>query len=83
MIKPTKLKQEELQELQDFQQKSEFLISQLGQLQFKKLQIEKEELILKNSFDHITKLETELSEKLKTLYGDVQIDLKTGDIIYP
>lgn len=83
MIKQTKLKQEELQELQDFQQKSEFLISQLGQLQFKKLQIEKEELILKNSFDHITKLETELSEKLKTLYGDVQIDLKTGDIIYP
>jgi len=82
MIKPTKLKQEELQELQDFQQKSEFLISQLGQLQFKKLQIEKEELILKNSFDHITKLETELSEKLKTLYGDVQIDLKTGEIIY-
>lgn len=83
MIKQTKLKQEELQELQDFQQKSEFLISQLGQLHFKKLQIEKEELILKNSFDHIIKLETELSEKLKTLYGDVQIDLKTGDIIYP
>lgn len=82
MIKPTKLKQEELQELQDFQQKSEFLISQLGQLQFKKLQIEKEELILKNSFDHITKLETELSEKLKTLYGDISIDLKTGEIIY-
>jgi hypothetical protein len=82
MEKPTKLKQEELQELQDFQQKSEFLISQLGQLQFKKLQIEKEELILKNSFDHITKLETELSEKLKTLYGDISIDLKTGEIIY-
>jgi hypothetical protein len=82
MIKQTKLKPEELQELQDFQQKSEFLISQLGQLQFKKLQIEKEELILKNSFDHITKLETELSEKLKTLYGDISIDLKTGEIIY-
>ena len=82
MGKPTKLTQEELQQLQDFQQKSEFLISQLGQLQFKKLQIEKEELILKNSFDHIAQLETELSEKLKTSYGDVQIDLKTGELIY-
>ena len=82
MEKSTKLTQEELQQLKDFQNKSEFLISQLGQLQFKKLQIEKEELILKNSFDRITELENELSENLKKTYGNVQINLETGDLIY-
>lgn len=82
MEKPTKLTQEELQQLQEFQTKSNYLINQLGQLYFKKLQIEKEELILKNSFNHIVELETELSKKLKETYGDVQIDIKNGDILY-
>lgn len=82
MEKPTKLTQEELQQLKDFQSKSELLISQLGQLQFRKLQLEKEELILKNSFDRITELENELSENLKKTYGNVQINLETGDLIY-
>lgn len=82
MEKPTKLTQEELQQLKDFQSKSEFLISQLGQLQFRKLQLEKEELILKNSFERITELENELSENLKKTYGNVQINLETGDLIY-
>jgi hypothetical protein len=43
MIKPTKLEEQELKDLIDFQEKSEILIGRLGQLQFRKLQIEKEE----------------------------------------
>lgn len=83
MIRPTKLTEQELQELKDFQIKSESLIAQLGQLQFKKLQIEKEEEILKNSFDYISKMEIELSNKLKKTYGDISLDLETGNITYP
>jgi len=82
MEKPTKLQETELQELRNFQNQSEVLIAQLGQLSFRKLQIEKEEEYLKQSFEQITSAEIELSKKLKETYGDVQIDLKEGDIIY-
>jgi hypothetical protein len=82
MIKPTKLQETELQELQDFQSQSENLIAQLGQLSFKKLQIEREEQFLKQQYTQIITSEAELSKKLKETYGDVQIDLKTGEIIY-
>jgi predicted transcriptional regulator len=82
MEKPTKLQETELQELKDFQNQSESLIAQLGQLSFRKLQLEKEEQYLKQAFEQIVTAEVELSKKLKETYGDVQIDLKEGDIIY-
>jgi hypothetical protein len=83
MIKPTKLQETELQELQDFQAQSEALIAQLGQIGFRKLQLEKDEQYLKQAFDQTLTAENELSKKLKEAYGDVQIDLKTGEITYP
>jgi hypothetical protein len=82
MIKPTKLQETELQELQDFQTQSEVLIAQLGQLGFKKLQLEREEQFLKQQYTQILTAENELSKRLKEAYGDIQIDLKTGEIIY-
>lgn len=82
MEKATKLQEAELQELRDFQKQSEVLIAQLGQLSFRKLQIEKEEQYLKQIFEQIVSAEVELSKKLKETYGDIQIDLKEGDIIY-
>lgn len=83
MEKPTKLQETELQELKNFQEQSEILIAKLGQLTFKKLQLEKEEQYLKTQYEQLTTVEIELSKKLKETYGDVQIDLKEGDIIYP
>jgi hypothetical protein len=82
MEKATKLQETELQELKDFQNQSEVLIAQVGQLSFKKLQLEKEEEYLKSQYEKLTTIETNLSKKLKETYGDVQIDLKEGDIIY-
>jgi hypothetical protein len=82
MIKPTKLQETELQELKDFQTQSETLIAQLGQLGFKKLQIEREEQFLKQQYTQIITSETELSKRLKETYGDISIDLKTGEITY-
>lgn len=83
MIKPSKLEEQELKDLIDFQEKSEILIGRLGQLQFRKLQIEKEEDYLKQQYEQIVASEIEISSKLKTKYGDINIDIKTGDITYP
>ena len=81
-LKPTKLEEQELQQLQDFQQQSEILIAQLGQLQYKKFQLESEENLLKESYQKILLEETKISSNLKTKYGEINIDLKNGDIIY-
>ena len=83
MIKPTKLQETELQELKQFQETSENLIAQLGQLWFKKFQLEKEEQFLKQQYDQISTSEIELSQKLKETYGDVSINLQTGELTYP
>jgi hypothetical protein len=82
MIKPTKLQETELQELNMFQEQSEQLMAQLGQLAFRKLQIETEEQRLKQQHQQLISFEIEISKKLKETYGDVQIDLKDGTITY-
>jgi hypothetical protein len=82
MIKPTKLTEDELKQLQDFQSNSENLISQLGQLSFQKLQLERNESILKQQHEELIKKETQISTLLKEKYGDISIDIKTGDITY-
>ena len=56
----------DVKDLIDFQDKSEILIGRLGQLQFRKLQIEKEEDYLKQQYDQIVASEIEISSKLKT-----------------
>ena len=83
MDKPQKLKNLELKELHDFQEKSEYLISQFGQLYIKKLQLENEEQILKSKYEELTLIETNISHKLKENYGNVQIDLENGNLTYP
>lgn len=82
MIKPTKLQETELQELNLFQEQSEQLIERLGQLSFRKLQLETEEQRLKQQHQQLISLEIEISKKLKETYGDVQVDLKDGTITY-
>jgi hypothetical protein len=82
MEKATKLEEQELKQLHDFQQESEILISQLGQINFQKLQLEKQEEFLKQKFNELTNKELEISQVLKEKYGNVNIDLKTGELTY-
>lgn len=82
MEKPTKLEEQELKQLHDFQNSSEILISQLGQISFQRLQLEKQEEFLKQKFDELTNKELEISKALKEKYGNVNIDLKTGELTY-
>lgn len=80
MIKPTKLEEQDLKLLREFQQESEVLISRLGQISFQKLQIETQEEFLKLKFKEITEKELKISEELKNKYGNVNIDLETGNL---
>ncbi len=82
-IKQTKVTEEELKELENFQQNINLITYQLGQLALRKLNLEKEEENLEIQYDQILLEEKELGDRLKEKYGTAQIDLKTGEIIQP
>ena len=79
-IKETKVTNEELKELEDFQQNINVITYQLGQLTLKKLNINEEEDVLKTRYKQLLLKEKEIGDKLKEKYGDASIDLKTGAI---
>lgn len=80
-IKKTKITEEELKELENFQQTINTITFQLGQLSLRKLNLESEENNLKNRYSNLLQTEKELGDRLKEKYGDSQIDLKTGELI--
>lgn len=79
-IKQTKVTEEELKELESFQQNINVITYQLGQLALKKLNIIKEEETLNIKYDQLLLKEKEIGDKLQEKYGTAQIDLKTGEI---
>ena len=79
-IKQTKVTEEELKELESFQQNINVITYQLGQLVLKKLNIIKEEETLNIKYDQLLLKEKEIGDKLQEKYGTAQIDLKTGEI---
>ena len=80
-IKITKITEEDLKELENFQQTINTITFQLGQLSLRKLNLESEENNLKNQYSSLLQTEKKLGDKLKEKYGDSQIDLKTGELI--
>jgi NAD+--asparagine ADP-ribosyltransferase len=80
-IQQTKITEEELKELENFQQIINTITYQLGQLSLRKLNLRTEENDLKNRYFDLLLTEKKLGDKLKNKYGDSQIDLKTGELI--
>ena len=79
-IQQTKITEEELKELTDFQQNINVITYQLGQLALKRLNLNQEEEALVGEHLKLLQIEKNLGDKLKEKYGDSQIDLKTGEI---
>ena len=82
-IKQTKVTDEELKQISEFQTSIDRITINLGQLSLKKLSLDKEEEYLESEYEKILEKEKQLGYNLKEKYGDAQIDLKTGEIVYP
>tara|TARA_R110002153_G_scaffold4836_2_gene22646 strand:- start:2387 stop:2641 length:255 start_codon:yes stop_codon:yes gene_type:complete len=82
-IKQTKVTEEEIQQITKFQDSIQEITVKLGQLALKKLNLEKEEEYLDIEYNNLLKEEIQLGDNLKEKYGEAQINLKTGEIIYP
>ena len=80
-IQQTKVSEEELKEIEAFQQNVNLITYQLGQIALQRLSLEKQEEALELQHEQLLKQEKQLGDKLKEKYGNSQIDLKTGDII--
>jgi hypothetical protein len=79
-IQQTKITEDELKELTDFQQSINVITYQLGQVALSRLNLDQEEEVLEAQYTKLLQVEKELGDKLKEKYGDSQIDLKTGEI---
>ena len=82
-IKQTKVTDEELKQISEFQTSIDRITINLGQLSLKKLSLDKEEDYLESEYEKILEKEKQLGDNLKEKYGEAQIDLKTGEIVYP
>lgn len=82
-IKQTKVTDEELKQISEFQTSIDRITIDLGQLALKKLSLDKEEEYLESEYEKILIKEKQLGDNLKEKYGEAQIDLKTGEIVYP
>ena len=79
-IKQTKVTNEELKELENFQKNINVITYQLGQLTLQKLNLKKEEEIVNAQYEQLLLKEKEIGDKLQEKYGTAEIDLKTGKI---
>jgi hypothetical protein len=79
-MQQTKITEDELKQLTDFQQSINVITYQLGQVALSRLNLDQEEEVLEAQYTKLLQVEKELGDKLKEKYGDSQIDLKTGEI---
>jgi hypothetical protein len=79
-LKQTKITEDELKQLTDFQQSINVITYQLGQVALKRLNLDQEEEALEIEYTKLLQIEKQLGDNLKEKYGDSQIDLKTGEI---
>ena len=78
---PKKFTPEELQELQEMQNKLQALSFQFGRLQMSKIKLEEQDEILKNRLTSLNKEEAKMAQKLTDKYGKGNLDLETGEFI--
>ena len=79
-IQQTKVTEEELKEIENFQQSVNLITYQLGQIALQRLSLKKQEETLESQHEQLLVQEKQLGDKLKEKYGKSQIDLKTGEI---
>jgi hypothetical protein len=80
MTEVKKLTDEEIQKINDLQQKREALVTELGQVNLAKLNLEERENKAREFYGELLVEETTLGKELTDKYGSGQINLETGEI---
>ena len=78
---PKKFTTEELQNLQDLQNKINQVQMQFGQLQMAKIKWQDQENLLKSNLKSLNEEEATLAKNLTDKYGRGSLDIETGEFI--
>jgi hypothetical protein len=77
----TKLSQEELQQLKDFQRSENEITFALGQIELRKVFLEKDKQNLQNQYQSLLQNQEKVGKELQEKYGEGNIDLEKGEFI--
>ena len=77
----TKLSQEELQQLKDFQRSENEITFALGQIELRKVFLEKDKQNLQNQYQSLLQNQEQVGKELQEKYGEGNIDLEKGEFI--
>lgn len=77
----TKLTAEEIEKLQEIQQKNAAVASELGNLEITKLQVEARKAEVVEFFNKLKEEEQTFGKELSEKYGNGSIDLEKGEFI--
>tara|TARA_B110000967_G_C18357163_1_gene304140 strand:+ start:223 stop:474 length:252 start_codon:yes stop_codon:yes gene_type:complete len=77
----TKLLQEELQKLKDFQRSENEITFSLGQIELRKVFLEKDKKNLQNQYQSLLQDQEKTGKELQEKYGEGNIDLEKGEFI--
>lgn len=76
-----KLTREELEKLQEIQQKNAALVQELGQIGLAQINIEKRQENAEQYLDNLRQEESAFAKELEEKYGTGSIDLEKGEFI--
>ena len=77
----TKLKQEELDQLQTLRQNSAAIIRELGEIELVKINLEKRRKYAEESLEQLLEQDKNLAQSLEEIYGKGTVDLDKGEFI--
>ena len=77
----TKLSQEELQQLRNFQRSENEITFSLGQIELRKVFLEKDKQNLQKQYQSLLQDREKAGKELQEKYGEGNIDLEKGEFI--
>jgi len=81
MEKPTKLTQEELQQIVDIQKRYRTLSQELGDIEIQKLTLEKKRRAVEEVLLQLQQIEKQVADNIQEKYGRGTIDIGTGEFV--
>ena len=80
-MEKTVLTKEEIQQLSSLQEQQNDFVIQLGQVEYQKLLIKKEEDSIKQQIENFEENQTKLAQQLEEKYGKGTVNLESGEFV--
>ena len=80
-MEKTVLSKEEIQQLSSLQEQQNDFVIQLGQVEYQKLLLNKQENSIKQQIENFEENQTKLAQQLEEKYGKGTVNLESGEFV--